>query len=143
MEPESILRFGNAAVIPAWLLLLLAPHWKWSARVICGGLVPLLLAIVYSGLMWNYWGDADADFSSIAGILTLFQNPGLLVAGWLHYLAFDLFIGSWEVRDAQQHGISHWLVAPCLLLTFVFGPIGLGVYLVARAVKLRHVVLGS
>lgn len=59
--------------------------------------------------------------------------PGwLLLAGWVHYLAFDLFIGSWEVRDAQRHGLSHLLVVPCLALTFLFGPVGLLLYLGLR-----------
>ena len=49
----------------------------------------------------------------------------LLLAGWVQYLAFDLFIGAWQVRDARTQGISHLLVIPCLLLTFLFGPAGL------------------
>jgi len=52
----------------------------------------------------------------------------------VHYLAFDLFVGTWETRDAAGRGISRWLVAPCLLLTFLFGPIGwLSYHLVRRA----------
>ena len=46
----------------------------------------------------------------------------------MHYLAFDLFIGSWEVRDARRHGVPHVLVIPCLLMTFLLGPIGLLAY---------------
>ena len=60
---------------------------------------------------------------------TLFENPWLLLAGWAHYLAFDLFIGGWEVRDAQRRGIPHLLVVPALVLTFLFGPAGLLLYL--------------
>jgi hypothetical protein len=56
-----------------------------------------------------------------------------LLAGWIHYLAFDLFTGAWEARDARRLRISRWLVAPCLLLTFLFGPLGLGLYLLLRA----------
>ena len=52
--------------------------------------------------------------------------------GWTHYLAFDLFIGGWEVRDAQSRGISHLLVVPALVLTFLFGPAGLLLYLAVR-----------
>ena len=58
---------------------------------------------------------------------------GLLLAGWVHYLAFDLFVGSWEVEDARARGVSHWLVLPCLLCTFLAGPAGLGLYLLVRA----------
>ena len=57
---------------------------------------------------------------------------GIGFMGWIHYLAFDLFIGSWEVRDSQRHDIHHLLVVPCLILTFWAGPAGLLVYLLIR-----------
>jgi hypothetical protein len=68
-------------------------------------------------------------------VRALFENPWLLLAGWTHYLAFDLFIGGWEVRDAQRRGIPHLLVVPALVLTFLFGPAGLLLYL---AISLRR-----
>jgi predicted membrane metal-binding protein len=73
----------------------------------------------------------------------LFQNRASLLAGWVRYLAFDLFVGSWEVRDAQQIGITHCLVIPCLLLTFLFGPAGWLFYLLIRTVALRNTWIGS
>jgi hypothetical protein len=69
----------------------------------------------------------------------LFQNRAMLLAGWVHYLAFDLFVGSWEVRDAQRIGIAHYLVVPCLVLTFLFGPAGWLLYLLIRNVALRTI----
>ena len=68
----------------------------------------------------------------LEGVKQLFANDYILLAGWVHYLAFDLFIGAWEVRDARLVGISHWLVIPCLLFTFMLGPVGLGMYFVLR-----------
>ena len=62
----------------------------------------------------------------------LFDNPWALLAGWTHYLAFDLFIGGWEVRDAQRRGIPHLLIVPALVLTFLLGPAGLLLYLAIR-----------
>ncbi len=59
------------------------------------------------------------------GEARLFENPYLLLAGWVHFLAFDLLVGAWEVRDARRVGITHLLVVPCLLLTFMAGPVGL------------------
>ena len=93
---------------------------------------PFLLGRVYLYLVLVYFEKAVVGFISLAGVTELFQNPYVLLAGWLHDLAFDLFIGSWEVRDAQRLGISHWLIIPCLGLTFMFGPIGLGLYFVIR-----------
>jgi hypothetical protein len=70
-------------------------------------------------------------------VAALFENHWLLLAGWVHYLAFDLFIGSWEVRDAAKNGIAHWMVIPCLVLTFLFGPIGLLLYFLLRVARVR------
>jgi len=77
-------------------------------------------------------GEAEGDFFTLAGVQQLFANPWAALAGWLHYLAFDLFIGSWEVRNARRVGIPHWQVIPCLFLTFMLGPVGLLVYFVLR-----------
>lgn len=76
------------------------------------------------------WG-----FSTLAGVGTLFLNPWLLLAGWVHYLAFDLLIGSWEVEDARERGIPHLIVIPCLVLTFMFGPAGRLLYRIVRSVR--------
>ena len=77
-------------------------------------------------------------FGTLEGVAILFGNPYVLTAGWIHYLAFDLFIGAWEVQDSQQRNISHWLVILCLLLTFMLGPTGLALYLIIRTVKTRR-----
>ena len=67
-----------------------------------------------------------------------FQKRELLLAGWIHYLCFDLFIGAWEVRDSQANGIPHLVVIPCLIMTFMLGPIGLLFYFAIRTAKLRN-----
>ena len=54
----------------------------------------------------------------------LFDSPGVALAGWVHYLAFDLLVGAWIVRTARSEGVAHLLVLPCLALTFLFGPAG-------------------
>ena len=106
-----------------------------------GAILPLLLAVLYAGLIAANFGKSQGGFGSLAGVAQLFSNPWLLLAGWVHYLAFDLFIGSWEVRDARNRGIAHWMVIPCLALTFFFGPVGLLLYFLLRIAKARSVVL--
>jgi hypothetical protein len=83
-------------------------------------------------LILMHFGESDGDFGSLQGVTRLFQNPFALTAGWIHYLAFDMFVGAWELKDSQTHGISHWLMIPCLLFTFMFGPIGLILYFSVR-----------
>lgn len=143
MSNEVLFSICNTAVLPGWLLLAILPRWKWTARLITAVIIPGLLALVYLYLVLTEFGNTDGGFGSLAQVQQLFANPALLVAGWIHYLAFDLFIGSWEVRDAQRLGLSHWLVIPCLILTFLFGPIGLLLYLTLRALLKKQVALVS
>jgi hypothetical protein len=71
-------------------------------------------------------------FSTLAQVAVLFSSPYALLAGWIHYLAFDLFTGAWQAREAARLGISRWIVLPCLLLTFLLGPLGLALFLVLK-----------
>ena len=70
--------------------------------------------------------------------MSLFTNPALVTAGWVHYLAFDLMTGIWIKRNSLKYGIPHLLVIPCLLLTFMLGPVGLLLYLLIRSLKTKH-----
>jgi hypothetical protein len=135
MDFERIFSWAGTLVLPGWLLLVFLPRWRWSTQFIASWLIPGILAVAYLLLFAGYFRDAPEGFSafnSLAGVKSLFQHDGLLLAGWLHYLCFDLFIGSWEVRDARRLGIHHLLVIPCLVLTFMLGPVGLLLYFVLR-----------
>jgi hypothetical protein len=132
VTPEGLFSIANAAVMPGWALLVFAPRWKWTSRLVAPVLIPALLSLLYLSLLLTRWAGAEGGFGSLAEVRRLFDDPALLLAGWLHYLAFDLFIGSWEVRDAQRLAIPHALVIPCLALTLMFGPIGFLSYLVIR-----------
>ena len=134
MTPELIFKICNMAVLPGWVLLIFCPRWKWSAKLIACFIIPGLLSIVYVYLMVVYFYDADGGFMSLAQVARLMDTKTILLAGWIHYLAFDLFVGSWEVLDAQKLGIHHLFIVPCLILTFMFGPAGFVLYLVMRSI---------
>ncbi|MBL8232160.1 MAG: DUF4281 domain-containing protein [Bryobacterales bacterium] len=134
MPYDSLFSLANLAVLPGWLLFAVAPRWRWSQRYAML-ITPLLLGPVYVWLIATNWGDGG--FNSLSGVAQLFSNRGLLLAGWIHYLIFDLFTGSWETRDATANRIPHWAVAPCLLFTFLLGPAGLLLYLLIRFAWLR------
>ena len=97
--------------------------------------IPLGIAAVYLVLIARYMPGSSGGFGSLVEVAQLFSQPGLLLAGWVHYLAFDLFIGAWEVRDAARHRVPHLLVIPCLIMTFLLGPIGLLAYVALRTWK--------
>lgn len=132
MTPEVLFGISNKVALLGWLLLIVAGRKRWASGLVTGVLIPLALALVYSLLIPLHWGESDGSFSTLAGVAALFSNRWLLLAGWVHYLAFDLFIGNWEVRDAMRNRISHWAVIPCLVLTFLFGPAGLLCYFLLR-----------
>ena len=124
MAAEQLFSICNSIVLPGWLLLVVAPRWRWTQRIAALAL-PLALAAVYLTLVILHFRESGGGFGSLAQVSKLFENRYLLLAGWIHYLAFDLFTGSWLVRDAERLRIAHAYVVPCLLLTFLFGPVGL------------------
>ena len=139
MNPDLLFKLANNAALIGWISLVFLPRWRWSARLIAPVLIPALLAALYSFLVMTQFGHSPGGFSSLMSVTLLFQNQSMLLAGWVHYLAFDLFVGSWEVRDAQRIGIAHYLVAPCLAMTFLFGPAGWLLYVLIRSLARRTV----
>ena len=138
MQAESIFGICNIVAMTGWILMSVAPRWRWTHLIVTSGLIPMLLGMLYLYLIVRYFGTAEGGFGSLKDVMQLFKDPNAVLAGWVHYLAFDLFVGSWELRDGQFHQISHWLLLPCLLLTFMFGPIGLLCYFLIRSLKTRQ-----
>jgi hypothetical protein len=131
MTAEQLFSILNLIAVVSWLLMVFLPRLRWTATVL-PVVVPSLLSVIYVLLLAATLPRTEGGFSSLAAVRLLFDNPWALLAGWTHYLAFDLFIGGWEVRDAQSRGIPHLIVVPALVLTFLFGPAGLLLYLAIR-----------
>src|ERR1044071_1174461 len=142
MSLEQVFSLCGMLATAGWLLLVFLPRWRWTARLVCPVLIPLPLAVLYLWIVVTPFGRTPGGFGSLAEVSLLFRNDWALLAGWIHYLAFDLFIGSWEVRDAQRTGLHHLLVVPCLVLTFLFGPVGLLLYFILRASLRRRLSVG-
>lgn len=136
---EVIYSILNVSVMPAWALLVLVPKWRGTDKVVHAAFIPLLLGLVYVYfLAWGMFfggGAEGAGMSSLDKVMNLFDSPVSTLGAWTHYLVFDLFVGAWIARDSQRRGIAHLLVVPCLLFTFMFGPVGLMLYLGLRAFK--------
>jgi hypothetical protein len=138
--PELIFSLASGLATLSWLSLALSPaqaRWAPRVRFTAGRLVPLLLAVVYV-LLFAVHGMGDGGFDSLAAVQRLMAVPELLAAGWLHYLAFDLFVGAWIAERAGMLGMPHLLVLPLLALTFTFGPAGLLAFAVFRLLWLRR-----
>jgi hypothetical protein len=135
MTPNLIFPITNFVALCGWLLLAFLPGRKWVWNIVAGLAVPAALAAIYTLIIaLHVWG-AEGGFSSLAEVALLFSNPWLLLAGWIHYLAFDLLVGCWEAQDSRGRGIPHWLLLPCLILTFLFGPAGWLLYLGVRRAR--------
>lgn len=132
MKAEQIFSIANLIAMISWILLVVAPRWFFTRKVVLSGAIPLLLSVAYLVLIAVFFGSTEGGFSSLTGVMKLFTYEWMVLAGWIHYLAFDLFVGVWEVKDAQAKNISHWFVIPCLFLTFMLGPIGFLLYSILR-----------
>jgi hypothetical protein len=133
MSPNQIFSIANFTALCCWLLLIVLPGRAWVNRLVAGVAVPAAFAVVYIFIMAMQFFGSEGGFSSLPDVARLFMNPWLLLAGWIHYLAFDLLVGSWEARDARERGVNHLLVIPCLIMTFMFGPAGWLLYLGVRS----------
>jgi hypothetical protein len=136
LAPETVFAAANGVAMLAWIALAASPpSARWTRRtwLVTGRLLPLAFALVYVWMLAAHW-PSGGGFGSLAEVRTLFDAPGALAAGWIHYLAFDLFVGTWIARRAADLGLPHLAVVPALVLTFLFGPAGLLAFFVLRAV---------
>src|SRR5262245_5020588 len=115
---------GNLTAIGGWALLIFVPHWRRVAQTAATLVVPGLIAIAYTVLLVGWWPPGKGGVGSLSEIQSFFQTPELLLAGWLHYLAFDLVVGACVARQAERDGIPHLVIVPVLILTCLFGPVG-------------------
>ena len=134
MHPDTLFQLSGPLAMAGWLALAASPFAPRLTQLAAGLLIPVILSLGYTALILANWSGAEGGFNSLPDVMLLFTNPAVALAGWLHYLAFDLFVGAWEVRTARREAIPHLLVLPCLALTFLFGPIGLLAFLGLRLV---------
>ncbi|MCF8471636.1 MAG: DUF4281 domain-containing protein [Sphingomonadaceae bacterium] len=144
MNWDMIFGLANAWALLGWLILACAPKRErvvplvffegavFLAGLYAGLIIPLMAGWISDG---GPVGRPPADFTTLAGVMALFDSPGGATIGWIHYLAFDLFVGIWIARNADAHKISRWLQVPILFFTLMAGPIGLLLYLLLRQLK--------
>jgi hypothetical protein len=141
MSPELIFTIANNGILIFWLLLVVAPRWRGTEFAVHSIAIPVILGLAYLWLLYRVWfggeGAAGTNYTTLPGVMALFDSPTGAVMGWIHYLVFDLFVGAWEARDATKRDIPHAIVIVCLIVTLMAGPVGLLIYLAARTVMGR------
>jgi hypothetical protein len=143
VDPERLYLVANSVAFLGWLFLLASPWMPRVADIVAGLAIPLLLAVAYAVLMFSVVDLSAGGFTTLADLMKLFGRPEAVLVGWLHYLAFDLFIGSWQVETARREGIPFVWIVPALVLTLFLGPIGLLVFMAIRLVARRRVAVNS
>jgi hypothetical protein len=135
VNPDTLFQLSGPVAMAGWVVLAASPLAPRLADRIAGLVIPAVLSLGYTALILGYWSGAPGGFDSLTNVMALFTAPEIALAGWVHYLAFDLFVGAWEVRTARRERIPHLLVLPCLVLTFLFGPAGLLLFLGLRLAR--------
>src|SRR5712671_6401746 len=125
---------SNLLVLPFWGLLILLPRWRWTGRIMRSPFVSATPALLYAALVLPRLGTIWPAVArpTLTGIATLLGSPEGATIAWVHFLAFDLFVGRWIYLDSQDRRISAWLMVPVLFLTLMLGPAGFLVYLIVR-----------
>jgi hypothetical protein len=132
MADAQLFQLANTTALLSWIVLVLQPK---RAAPILRVAIPVAMAVLYIWALSTAPSNPEGGFGSLAQVKSLFTQDRAVLAGWVHYLAFDLFVGCWMVQDAADRGISHLFIVPCLALTFMFGPAGLLLYYLLRLAR--------
>lgn len=137
MSFEHHFSIASTIAMLGWLILIFLPRrWIWLNRI-PAYVIPIMLSVFYSYLIGRYFFSADGGFDTLANVQQLFTSPAAALAGWVHYLAFDLFIGGLIAKQADEISLSRLVQAPILLLTFMFGPFGFLAFIITKLMMLK------
>ncbi len=132
MSNDTLFTLVNGIALVGWLILIIFPFRPFTNRLLIG-VVVTLLCITYAVLVYKMLQPGDfKKFMTLDGVSSMLAVPGTALAGWIHYLALDLVTGLFIAHNATKHGIGYAWVLPCLLLTFILGPVGLLLYFLFR-----------
>lgn len=136
MESGLLFKLANATAMVGWLIMVVLHNRPLTYKLIFNGIVILLCVLYASVIVWSFSEPSNGgSFSSLEGVMTLFTNPKAVLAGWVHYLVFDMMMGLFIVRHSSANQISRWLILPCQFFTFMFGPVGLLLYYVMLCIR--------
>lgn len=136
MTATQVFGIVGMLAMPMWLLMIFVPKWKGTQFLLQYKIVPMMLSLVYAWYIAISLTQGTAfDFSSLASVMELFTKEDAVLAGWVHYLAFDLLVGMWILEKNKTEGIHQILMAPCLFFTFMFGPIGWLLFTILSIIK--------
>jgi len=138
MQPSEIFSLTNTLAMIMWLLMIFLPKWKVTKVLIDYKIVPILLSIIYVIYIGiNISRSGFPQFGSLSSVMALFTDEAATLAGWAHYLAFDLLVGMWILDRNKKYQIHHILLIPSLICTFMLGPVGFLLFLITSTFKTK------
>lgn len=136
MNASDVFSLANSLAMPMWLLMIVLPRWKATQFLVDLKLIPLLLSLVYViYIILTMKAGGGMDFGSLESVMNLFTEENAVLAGWVHYLAFDLLVGMWILDQNKTLKIHPLIMAPCLIATFMLGPFGFLFFTMVKAGK--------
>jgi hypothetical protein len=132
---ETLFSLSSLLVMPFWFLIIFLPAWKWTKRILSSPWIVGGAALLYAALVLpSVWQVLPAVINpSLRGISSLLSTPAGATIAWLHFLAFDLFVGRWVYLDSREKNLSPFIISPILFFVLMLGPLGLLLYLVVRS----------
>ena len=139
MTPTQVFSIVGMLAMPMWALLIFLPKWTVTQFLIKYKVIPLILSLIYAFYIFQAIQIGGMmDFGSLQSVMQLFTAENAALAGWVHYLAFDLLIGMWMIQQNKNIGIHQVLMAPCLFGTFMFGPLGFLLFKIMKTLKQKQ-----
>lgn len=135
MTPTEVFSIANPTAMLMWILMVFLPHWKITRLLIDFKVFPIALSLIYVFYIIQSLQGNGMDFGSLQSVMALFTKEEAVLAGWVHYLAFDLLVGMWILDQNREHKINHLLIIPCLLGSFMLGPVGFLLFIILRTFK--------
>jgi hypothetical protein len=139
MTASGLFSAFSMLAMAGWIILSLGVVLKrdWLRDAVAGTYIPMVFSAAYAILIVLFFAAAEGGFDSLENVQKLFTSPWAALAGWIHYLAFDLFMGARIARGLAEQGLPRWPLVFLLPLTFLFGPIGYLAFEIIKAANLR------
>ena len=139
MTASGLFSAFNMLAMAGWIILAMSVILKrdWLRDVLAGTYIPVAISAAYTILIVFFFAGAEGGFDTLENVQMLFTSPWAALAGWIHYLAFDLFMGARIARGFAGQGLPRWPLVLLLPLTFLFGPIGYLAFEIIKAANLR------
>jgi hypothetical protein len=139
MTATNVFSLVNMLAMLMWIFMIIAPKWKVTRFLIDFKVVPIALAGIYAiYILKAVQIGGMMDFGSLTSVMALFTEENAVLSGWVHYLVFDLLIGMWMLDQNKKLNINQFILAPCLLFTFMMGPIGFLLFTIVKTIKQKQ-----